>query len=384
MRLIRLSAAAALMVASLALPALAQETTPTAMSITTPYTGVSVRPGDSAVFSVDVAGPPGDTVGLEATGLPDGWTAQIRGGGFVVSEVQVGSTGDIKVDLSVDVPEDAAEGSYAMSLKATDASGTDTLDLSITVAQEAGGAVTLSTDFPALRGASDSTFSFNLDLDNGTPQDIQFGLSADAPAGWQTDVKPSGEAKASSLQVAAGGTGHFTVDVDPPDTEAAGTYTIVARAEGSGQSVEAELSVEITGTYDIQFTTESQVLNMDVRAGEPTDLPMVVVNSGTAPLEAVNITVTPPRGWTVVFDPAGLDVVQPGESVPVTASVTPADNAINGDYVLTFLASTPEARSSTDVRATVKTSAVWGVVGIGVIVLALAGLSLVFRQFGRR
>jgi uncharacterized membrane protein len=383
MRLTRLSAVAALMVATLAMPALAQEI-PTEMSITTPYTGVSVRPGDSAVFSVDVTGPVGDTVGLEASGLPDGWSGQIRGGGFVVSEVQIGSTGDLKIDFSVDVPDDAAEGSYGVSLKASDGSKTDTLDLSINVAQEAGGTVTLSTDFPALRGPSDSTFSFNVDLDNSTPQDIQFGLGADAPAGWQTDVTPSGEAKASSLQVTAGGTGHFTVDVDPPDTEAAGTYTIVAKADGGGQSAELELSVEITGTYDIQFTTESQVLNMDVRAGEPTDLPMVVVNSGTAPLENVNITVTPPRGWTVVFDPAGLDVVQPGESVPVTATVTPSDNAINGDYVLTFLASTPEARASTDVRATVKTSAAWGVVGIAVIVLALAGLSLVFRQFGRR
>jgi uncharacterized membrane protein len=381
MRIARLSIVSALLVATLALPALAQEAV---MSITTPYVGVSVSPGDTATFDVDVTGPVGDSVALELKGLPDGWTGQIRGGGFLVDRVQVGTTGELKVTLSVDVPAEAAEGRSDLSLVASDGTTTDTLDLSVTVAETAGGAVSLDTDFPALRGASDATFSFNVQLDNSTPQDIQFGLSTDAPEGWQATATPSGEAKASTLTVAAGATGSFTVDVDPPDTTPAGTYTITARAEGSGQSAEVELSVEITGTFDMQFTTQSEVLNFDVRAGQSTELPMVLINSGTAPLEAVNITATPPRGWTIDFDPTGVDTVAPGESVPVTATVTPADDAINGDYLLNFLASTPEARSSTDVRATVKTSAVWGVVGIAIIVLALAGLSLVFRQFGRR
>jgi uncharacterized membrane protein len=37
-----------------------------------------------------------------------------------------------------------------------------------------------------------------------------------------------------------------------------------------------------------------------------------------------------------------------------------------------------------EVRTTVNPSAVWGIVGIAVIALTLAGLAWVFRRFGRR
>ena len=43
-----------------------------------------------------------------------------------------------------------------------------------------------------------------------------------------------------------------------------------------------------------------------------------------------------------------------------------------------------ETSDQIEIRATVKTSAVWGVVGVAVIVVALGALAFVFRRFGRR
>jgi len=45
---------------------------------------------------------------------------------------------------------------------------------------------------------------------------------------------------------------------------------------------------------------------------------------------------------------------------------------------------TDQAQDSIELRATVKTSAAWGLIGVGLIVLVFAGLSIVFRRFGRR
>jgi len=68
----------------------------------------------------------------------------------------------------------------------------------------------------------------------------------------------------------------------------------------------------------------------------------------------------------------------------VVATITPAGNAITGDYRITFRARVPQTEDEIEVRATVETSAFWGFVGVAIIVIALAALGMVFRRFGRR
>ena len=75
----------------------------------------------------------------------------------------------------------------------------------------------------------------------------------------------------------------------------------------------------------------------------------------------------------------------------VTANITPASNAIAGDYVATFRASASDAstsgaptQTSVDIRVTIETPLNWLLVGGGVIVLVLIGLSWVFARYGRR
>ena len=381
----RVLAVAALVFGALPLPLASaqEEPVPTELGLATPYVGVSIKPGDSATYALDVSGPPGSRVGLSLSTLPDDWAGTIRGGGFELDEVLLDSTGHVEVDLEVQTPGDAADGDYEVTVRAEGAGSVVGLDLSIRVTATAGGEVTFTTDFPALQGSSDSSFSYSLDLQNGTPQEIQFGLTAEGPDGWQVDIRPSGESQASTVTVGGGGNVTVTVDVNPPDTTPAGSYTVLARAEGGGESAAVELTVAITGTFDIALTTANEVLNVEVNAGEASTLDLLVVNSGSASLEGVSLSATPPSGWDVTFDLATIDLIPPGESVPVTSTITPADDAINGDYALTFSASVPEVRSSTDIRATVTTSAVWGLVGVGVIALALVGLTLVFRRYGR-
>lgn len=379
----------ALLLLSLGLPAGAQETdttipVPTSLSVSSPYVGVAVKPGDSATFDITVASPPGDRVSFTLGGVPEGWTAELRGGGFVVDAVQVGPTGQVSLELQVEVPDDATEGDYGMTLSSRGSGGSDELDLAIRVAATVGGEVTMTTDFPNLQGASDATFSFDMTIANNTPGDIQFGLSATGPDGWVVDMKPSGEAQASTVTVAAGGTEQVNVSVDPPDDAPAGEYLVNARAEGGGQSVEVPLSVKITGSFDVDLTTGNQALNVSVKANQASSLQLVVTNLGTGPLSNVQMSATPPTGWDVSFDTPIVDVIAPGEQAQVNASITPSSEAINGDYVVSFSAAAEEASADMDVRATVETSAVWGLVGIGVIIAALVGLSMVFRRYGRR
>lgn len=301
-----------------------------------------------------------------------------------MDQVLVGETGHVEVTLNIDVPETAGEDVYRVSVTGAAGNETSSLDLSIRVALEASGTVSLTTDFPFLQGPPDSTYSFSLDLDNATPQEIQFGLIAEGPSGWRVEIQPSGETRASTVTVAAGASANLNVDVTPPPAAAAGQYPIVARVEGGGQSASVDLGVEVTGNFGLEMSTANDVLNTEVNAGAQSQMELVLTNSGSAPLTGIDLNAVPPRGWEVNFTPAGIDELSAGESTTVTAEIVPADDAINGDYIISFSATVPETRADMDLRATVATSAVWGLVGAGVIVFALVGLSLVFRQYGRR
>lgn len=363
-----------------AVPVGAQEA---GLSLTTPYLGVSVEAGQTATFSVNLTAPEGTQVGLEVLEAPDGWSTAIRGGGFLVDRVLVGEGLEHRLQLEVEVPLHAAAGTYAVGLAASSAVGDATLEFALTVAEDVGGGVGLTAEFPALSDAADVTFSFNLDLRNDTTEEVQFGLQAQGPEGWQITARPAGQSRASTVSVAAGSSERITVEVDPPDTTAAGTYPVLVQAAGAGHTANAELTVEITGTYDLALLTPDEALNVTVQAGNATDMPLVVVNDGSSPLTGVSLGATPPRGWEVEFSPARVDI-EPGGMAEVTATITPSDNAITGDYRITFRASVPEAQDQIEVRATVETSALWGFVGVAVIVGALAALGIVFRRFGRR
>ena len=76
--------------------------------------------------------------------------------------------------------------------------------------------------------------------------------------------------------------------------------------------------------------------------------------------------------------------VAPGQNANVTAKIQPSGDAIAGDYDITMQASTTDATQSMDVRVTVETSPLWGVVGAVLIIAAIGGLYGVFRRFGRR
>ena len=66
------------------------------------------------------------------------------------------------------------------------------------------------------------------------------------------------------------------------------------------------------------------------------------------------------------------------------ATLTPSSKALAGDYMLTFTASDNADSASTDYRVTVATSTLWGIVGIGIIAIALLIAVGAVARFGRR
>jgi uncharacterized membrane protein len=86
----------------------------------------------------------------------------------------------------------------------------------------------------------------------------------------------------------------------------------------------------------------------------------------------------------VTFDKDLIDTLAVGQSAQVIATIKPANDAVTGDYEVDITAKTSQTNSTSPFFVKVKTSTVWGIVGIVIIAAVVVGLVLVFRKFGRR
>jgi uncharacterized repeat protein (TIGR01451 family) len=153
---------------------------------------------------------------------------------------------------------------------------------------------------------------------------------------------------------------------------------------GGGQTATANLEADVTGSPSVTIGTPNQVLNAQVTAGSTGTVSLVVTNTGSTPLQNVAVTSTPPTGWTTTFAPTAIAAMQPGATQTVTATITPASDALSGDYDITFTVTGGTATATVDIRTTVQTSPLWGFIGLGLIALVIIGLGWVFRRYGRR
>jgi len=324
-------------------------------------------------------------VNLQVTDAPEGWITSLRGEGFVVDSVETTGNKPVELTLDVTVPEGAPAGSGRVVIAANAPPARDTLTLDIRVEEGAAGQVTMSSDFPTIDGAAGANFAFSVRLTNDTAEDQTFALSATGPAGWDVQARPSGQAQAASANVTAGGNTTINVTATAPEGTEASEYPIVVQAVGPDSTTEQDLTARVTGSFDLNVSTPTGVLSTSGNAGSTIDQTISVENTGTGALENVALAATAPSGWTVTFDPPTLNV-QPGAENAATsvAHIVPDGDAIAGDYIVKMRASNDQANGEADIRVTVETSLLWGIVGIGLIVLVIVGLAYVFRRYGRR
>jgi uncharacterized repeat protein (TIGR01451 family) len=355
------------------------------LSVTTPFPSVVVEPGNSATFKLTITSHVAGDVKLAVQGAPDGWTTRFNGGGLNVESAHVEKDKSVEVDLDVDVPDGVPDGVTGLRVVATQAADTVTLPIQVRVAAKSGGDITLTTDNPALKGPQSQTFSFNLTLKNGTGTDQTFTFDAQgADPTWTVSAKPAGESQAVSTVVKAGASTTVTATAQAPDGTNAGTYPFVVTATAGGKTTEADLTVEITGSFTVDVSTPDQVLSTTANAGSLTNFTIRVTNNGTAPITNVVGSASAPTGWTVTFDPATVPSIDPGAYSDITAKITPTGDAITGDYNVKVTAKAAEASGDTTIRVTVQTPAYWWIAGIVLIVLVFAALYWVFRTYGRR
>lgn len=355
--------------------------------LTTAYPAVTERVGDDIRLDLSLQNKnqPPARVEFAVTGLPDGWTYEIDGGGKPVTAAMVQPDATQSLTLKVTPPKDAKTGTYAFTVTGkTDAEALQ-LPITLTLSEAKPASVTLTPKLPALRGSPTSSFDFDVDLKNDGAADETYNLLAQAPAGFEVTFKEAyGSQELTSIPVKAGETKSLKLSVKPPSDVAAGQYEVDAAVASPSANSQTKLALVVTGQPQLSLGGPEGRLSGDATAGHERTFKFTLHNGGSAPAKDVAMSASPPGGWKVTFDPEKIDAVDPNQDVDVSVSMTPSDKAIAGDYVVNVRASGEGASDSAAFRVTVLTSTLWGIVGLVVIGAAVIVLAVAVTRYGRR
>ena len=323
---------------------------------------------------------------------PKGWNAKIKTYRYTVTGVHVPSDDDKTLTFEADPDEGIKPGEYQFRINARTPDGKFRMSQMVVIkvtadegkSKEPKG-VKLTTSYPVIRGPSDATFEFSLEVDSKLDEDAVFDLLAKGPQGWDINFKPAYETKyITSLRIKSKQSSTVAVEVKPSIGAQAGEFPINVNVSSGDAKAEAQLMVVLTGTYDLEVGTPTGLLSLDARQGKPANMSFYVRNTGSAKNSDIKFMTFKPENWKVEFKPEKIDTIEPGDLKQVEVIITPYEDALVGDYSVAVNVEGEKATKNIEFRTTVKASAVWGWIGIGIIVVVIGGLFGLFRWLGRR
>jgi uncharacterized membrane protein len=357
------------------------------LTLSTPYPAQVIQAGEMVTLSLTVSnrGLPPQIVRLDVKEAPAGWKVSFTGGGRIVKAVYVDTDSSGAVSLKLEPPSDVGPGTARFVLLARGEDAQAELPIELTLEEKLPPKLTLDVELPTLKGTPNTTFRYRATLENEGDEEVLTSLAADAPEGFEVTFKLRfGSEEVTSFPIKAGESKNLDIEVKPPRQVPAGEYKIYVRAQAGEANASLALTAVVTGRPELDVTTPEGRLSGRATAGRQTQLKILVRNRGSAPARDVEMSAFEPSGWTVEFDPKRIAAIPPDGEQEVIAKITPAEKAVAGDYMLTVRATAAGESDSAELRITVLTSTLWGIVGIALIAVALGAVGLAVSRFGRR
>lgn len=367
-----------------------------AISVSPAFTGVIIPQGEAINIDLLVTngGRRGEDIDLSLSSVPEKWKARIKTYDFAVNGVYVPSDDTKTLTLRIETPEGVPPGTYPVDIRAhtRDNQEISASRVMVTVREKAvekkPEGVSIIASYPVLKGPTDGKFEFSLEIENESDQDSVFNLAASGPENWEVSFKPAYEDKyISSLRLKADQRQTVAVEVKPNPWSKPGSYPVSVTVDSQKAQAQATLTVILTGTYQLDAGTANGLLSLSAVRGEKASLSFYVQNNGSATLNNVRFLSFQPENWKVEFTPESIDVLPPQQLEQVEIAIIPAEQALVGDYSVGLRVESgnpPRAEKTIELRVGVTAAAAWGWIGIGMIVLVMAGLVFMFIRLGRR
>lgn len=374
-------------------PLEAQAKNPPGLTLSTPYPVQVVEVGKTTTLSLTVRNTqlPSQIVRLELREIAPGWKATFLGGNQIIKAIYVESDDSSTVSLKLEPPSGLTPGVYRF-LVAAQGQGERAkaeLPLELIVEEKLPPRLQFDVELPTLRGTPGSTLRYRATLKNDSDEELLINLDAEATEGFTVRFKLGfGSQEVTSLPIKAGEAKTLDIEVVPPRDISAGDYPIRVRALSGEVQATLPLTATVTGQPELEVTTPDGRVSTQATAGRETPLKLVVRNDGSAPAKDVELSASPPFGWSVEFEPKKIPEIPPNGQAEAMAKLKPSEKAVAGDYTLSISARSQAEGSSSSAseqfRITVMTSTIWGIVGVLLIALALGVVGLAVSRFGRR
>ena len=361
------------------------------IAVYTEYSGVTVPRGESVKMDLilEDKGRTDEVIDVKVSTIPKGWRATLKGGSYLVGGLYVanGKTKNLSMELEPDKSMGVGAYVFQFDAKTEDGKFTASYKLTVNVQERIPGAddIQITTSYPVLRGQTDATFEFSIDVLNKSDLDRTFNLAAVPPEKWEVNFKPAYEQKQiSSFRIKGGQSQSVAVQVNPPKDTMAGEYPILVRVSSGEKKAEVKLTVALTGIYKLDAGTPTGILSLEAMPGKSANLSLFVKNTGSAINRNVSFSSFKPENWEVTFKPEKIETLEPNALKQIEVTIKPAAQSLVGDYSVGVMVDGEKANKTIEFRVTVKASTAWGWIGIGVIIFVIAGLSALFIWLGRR
>jgi len=352
------------------------------VNLYTPYTKISVPPGESVDYNIDVInkGKELKNVDISVAGMPGGWNYVLKSGEWTIRQLSILPGERKSLSLKVEIPLKVNKGNYQFKVIA---GGFDTLPLVVNISEQGTFKTEFTTGQSNMEGYSNSNFTFSAVLKNRTADKQLYALMADAPRGWNVTFKANNQ-QVTSVNSEANSTTPVIIEVKPPEKVEAGKYKIPVNATTNSSSASLDFEVVIRGSYLMELSTPTGLLSTAITAGDVKKVELILKNTGSTELKDVKFEANAPANWEVTFDPRKVDELQSGKEARVVTSIKADKKAIPGDYATNLEARTPETSSKIAFRISVETPMLWGWIGVIIIFIALGSVYYLFRKYGRR
>lgn len=234
-----------------------------------------------------------------------------------------------------------------------------------------------------LEGPSTEVFRYNGTISNTSSQERIYELQSTLPPGWSIAYKTEGM-QVTSINLDPNASKEISIEITPSYTADIKKHIIPIKAISNTDTAIVNLESVIKGSYKIDIATQNQILSGSTTTGSSKEIFLTVKNTGTLPLEKVELNTQLPSKWESSFDTNNIDKLEPGKTKEIKVNIKVPDKTIAGDYMVNISAKNSNIESSLAYRIEVKTSLLTGWVGILLIILAVGFVYVLIRKYGRR
>ncbi|MEM2739407.1 MAG: NEW3 domain-containing protein, partial [Candidatus Bathyarchaeia archaeon] len=344
-------------------------------------------PGDTVRFQVKVRNPVDSDQRFRVSVEPmiSGWSISVKTvDGIPVSEVTLSGGGSIDLIVDASIPSTAGDGVYNLTLRVDSGSISDEIGLRIDV-ERMPPYIKLTAAPPYIDVYSGSDARFKIVAQNMGGYDELLDLSVEGlPSGWRYRFEDSSRQEITKLYVEAGRSREFYLVVSVPSGSPLGALSLTTYARSGDVSDRVDLTLNILGLYRLSIITQNFYTSLTV--GGETTFTLTVRNTGSQDATNVRLLYSSlPSGFNIDISPTTLNVLKVGgeASFSIRISTTPDVNA--GNYYIDFSLSSDQVSPTTfTLRVELFHETSWLLYGGIAVILALTGLLLMYRRFGRR